>query len=469
MRPKVKLSIRVRLTLWFSSVIVVIVVLLGMGVFYGTSWGLQRAAGLELKTGLDGVSAFIQKKAALHQMNGLTDELQEHSSLLPRGKMLRVSYSGGELIFESEAMRRLKLAAPSQEQILKQSLDVDHRSYQALSQYVSAGADTVLIEVAVDQTEYAELKESLAWLLVLSVPAAALLAALAGYWTSRRILVPLHRITESASSIDAQNLSLRLPLAGTNDELDRLSKTLNHMLGRIHASYERIAEFTADASHELRTPVTFIRSKVELLLMEATPGSSMELGLSDLLWESEYMAQLISDLLTLARADGSDAQLKMELFELAESADEVLPRAHSLAATKEICFKYLPSNRVAPLYGNRPSLERLIMIFVDNAVRYTPGGGCVTLETWASAEFCGFTVSDTGIGLALGDHARIFERFYRVDRARTPRDGGTGLGLAIARGLVEAHHGSVMLESELGQGARFRVVFPRADMESVST
>jgi heavy metal sensor kinase len=466
-RSRAKLSIRARLTLWFSMVIVLIVVLLGIGVFYGTSWGLQRAADLELKTGLDGVAAFIQKKAALHQMSNLSDELQEHSSLLPRGKMLRVSYTNGILVFQAEPMRRIKLALPNREGTLKQSFDIDNRSYRALSKYMTARTDTVLIEVAVDQTEYAELKINLAWLLVLSIPVAALLAALAGYWTSGRILIPLHRITVSASSIDAQNLSLRLPLEGTNDELDRLSKTLNHMLGRIHASYERIAEFTADASHELRTPLAFIHSNVELLLMEAAPGSSIALGLSDLLWESEYMAQLISDLLALARADGSDAQIAMELFELAESADEILPRARSLAATKQICFRYLPSNRVAPLYGDRTSLERLIMIFVDNAVRYTPVGGCVTLETWTSGELCGFTVSDTGIGLAQQDHQRIFERFYRVDRARTPRDGGTGLGLAIARGLVEAHHGHVTLESDLGRGAQFRVAFPRADIEPV--
>jgi len=108
------------------------------------------------------------------------------------------------------------------------------------------------------------------------------------------------------------------------------------------------------------------------------------------------------------------------------------------------------------------------MIFIDNAVRYTPAGGSVTLETWTNDGFCGFTVSDTGIGLAAEDHQRIFERFYRVDTARTPRDGGTGLGLAIARGLLEVHRGRVTVESQLGHGARFRVAFPRADVKPAS-
>jgi signal transduction histidine kinase len=241
------------------------------------------------------------------------------------------------------------------------------------------------------------------------------------------------------------------------------------MLGRIHASYERIAQFTADASHELRTPVALIRSNAELLLMEARPESRIARGLSDILLESEYMSQLINDLLTLARADSATSPLAMELFELTESADAVLPRVRALAANKGITFHYVPLNRVAPVFGNRSSLERLIMIFTDNAVRYTPPGGFVSLEIWTGEHASGFTVSDTGIGLAPEHHQRIFERFYQVGTARTPRDGGTGLGLAIALRLLEAHGGLVNIESQLGQGARFRIAFPRADMECAST
>ena len=460
-----KLSIRTRLTLWFSSVVALIIFLLGIGIFYGATGGLQSAADLELKTGLDGVSAFIQKKFVLNQMGNLTDEIQEHSSLLPRGKMLRVRYVNGPLVYEAEAMKQLQLDPPRTGQTLRQNVTVNNRPFRTIGKDVAVGPNLFQIEIAVDQTQYAELKERLIGLLIFSLPAGVLLAAFAGYWTSNRILVPLNRITETASSIDARNLGLGLPLSGTNDELDRLSKTLNHMLERIHASYERIAQFTADASHELRTPVALIRSNAELLLMEAPQDSRLALGLSDVLMESEYMAQLISDLLTLARADGTGTSLAMEFFELAESADAVLARARALAATKNIAFHYLPLGRVAPLYGNQSALERVIMIFIDNAVRYTPAGGSVTLETWTDDRFCGFTVSDSGIGLAPEDHHRIFQRFYRVDAARTPRDGGTGLGLAIARGLLEAHRGLVTVESKLGHGASFRVAFPRADVE----
>lgn len=463
-----KLSIRKRLTLWFSAVVALIIVLLGTGIFFGASWGLRRAADLELRTGLDGVSAFLGRKLVRHEMNNLTDELREHSSLLPRGKMLRVRHfeggTGGPLVYEADSMRPLTLALPGSGRVLLQDIQSNGRSYRAISQTIRLGQEDFLIELAVDQSEYVHLKQSLIWLFLFALPAGLLLAAFAGSWTSNRILVPLDHITETASSIDARNIGSGLPLTGTNDELDRLSKTLNGMLQRLHASYERIAQFTADASHELRTPVSLIRSNAELLLMKAKPDSRMASGLSEILAGCDYMGALIRDLLTLARADAGNISPSQEIFELAESADAVAPHVRALAASKDISFRCPCRHRVAPIYGDRGSVERMMMIFLDNAVRYTPNGGVVSLEIWTSEAECGFMVTDTGIGLAPEHHQRIFERFYRVDAARTPRDGGSGLGLAIVLGLLKEHRGTVTVESELGLGACFRVAFPRGDL-----
>ncbi len=149
----------------------------------------------------------------------------------------------------------------------------------------------------------------LGWLLFLSTPLAGLLAAAAGYWMSGRALAPIHHITEAANSIDASSLKRRLPLLGTGDELDRLSATINHMLDRIASSYERISQFTADASHELRTPIARVRSTTELLLMSLADPKHTERGLSDILSESDYMTRLIRDLLTLARNGLEDSQV----------------------------------------------------------------------------------------------------------------------------------------------------------------
>jgi signal transduction histidine kinase len=295
-----------------------------------------------------------------------------------------------------------------------------------------------------------------------------LLAAFAGYWMSGRALFPIHQITETTNSIDARTLSRRLPLLGTNDELDRLSATINRMLDRIATAYESIAQFTADASHELRTPVALIRSNAELLLMEPDNIPRVERGLSDILAESTYMTRLISDLLTLARSGAEDASIPMELLELNDSVRAIVDRAKAQAATRDISLEYISHGHVVPLRGNQNMIERILMILIDNAVRYSSPKGKIWIETWVSAEQCGFAVRDNGIGIAPDDHERIFERFYRVDMARTPRDAGHGLGLSIAKSLITLHHGTIHVDSEIGRGASFQVAFLRADVSHLA-
>jgi signal transduction histidine kinase len=385
--------------------------------------------------------------------------------------MFRVRSSDGSLIFETDAMQDAipSFSRVTDEIATNRTVVVGRRSYRTVSKSETVGPYRFLIEVALDQTSYVEMVDHLAIFLMLSIPIAGLFAALGGYWMSGRVLRPIHQITDAASLIDAHDLTRRLPVIGTKDELDRLSETLNHMFDRIQISYERIAQFTADASHELRTPVAFIRSSAELLLMEPAKGMVKTRGIEDILKESEYMAELIDDLLTLARGDSKDGSLEMELFELIEAVDGILARGRELATAKSISINCSRSSQVVAIHGNRNACERILLIFLDNAIRYTPKGGHVTLNTWTSGDSCGFIVSDNGIGIAPENHQRIFERFFRVDTARTPRDGGTGLGLAIAKRLIEAHGGTVSVESELGQGARFIVRFPRADLIGIST
>src|ERR1700739_551764 len=290
------LTIRTRLTIWFTSLVAIILLILGIGVLFGALWGLKKAADQELTAGIDGVATFLRHKLAIHEMNNLNEELREHSALLPRGKMFRVSYRGGSVVYQPDAMTAVPSVIPVENELRKVSVEANGRSYRALSRFATVGPYTFLIQVAVDQTEYRELTVGLMWLLILSIPVAGFLAAFAGHWMSGRALSPIHQITEAANSIDARSLSRRLPLLGTDDELDRLSATINHMLGRIAGSYERIAQFTADASHELRTPVALIRSNAELLLMGSNDRARVHRGLTDILAESDYMTRLISDL-----------------------------------------------------------------------------------------------------------------------------------------------------------------------------
>jgi signal transduction histidine kinase len=464
----VTVSIRIRLTIWYAALVACILTLLGIGVLLSAFWGLREAADQELTSGIDGVATFLLHKLDIHQMNDLNDELREHSALLPRGKMFRVSDPNGSIVYQPDAMKTVTSVVPRPQELRRENVEINGRSYRTISRFATVGPYRFLIQVAVDQTEYHKLTIGLAWILILSVPFAGLLAASTGYWMSGRALSPIHRITKSAHSIDARNLSRRLPLLGTNDELDRLSATINHMLDRIATSYERIAQFTADASHELRTPVALIRSNAELLLMGCDNSSAVEHRASDILAESMYMTRLIGDLLTLARSGDEAFPIPVELLELNEIVRAILDRARAQAATCNISLECALSDQVVPLHGNQNMIERVLMILIDNALRFTPQGRSVRIETWITPDHCGFVVHDTGIGIAEKDHERIFERFFRVDTARTPRDGGSGLGLSIARTLIQLHKGTIHVESEMDSGASFRVGFSRADVsESV--
>jgi signal transduction histidine kinase len=176
------------------------------------------------------------------------------------------------------------------------------------------------------------------------------------------------------------------------------------------------------------------------------------------------MSRLIGDLLTLARSGAADGSIPMEFFDLDDPVDAILPRARAQAPMREVGIETVPSAKVVALFGNLKIVERVLTILIDNAIRYTSHGGMIWISTWADHDRCGFIVRDNGIGIALEDQERIFERFFRVDAARTPRDGGSGLGLSIAKSMMEMHGGTIRVESDLGCGTSFRVEFPRAEI-----
>jgi heavy metal sensor kinase len=459
-----RLSIRALLTLWYAAVVSLIVLFLGLGVYVSAAWSVQHAIDSDLISGIDGVTAFLRHKYDQNDVKQLGEELREHSALLPKAKLSRTSDAHGVLLYQTPDMELLpKLLAGADGKYARRDAVAGGRSFRYFSRISKAGPDLFLIEIGEDQTEYALMLRRLAYLLTLSIPAAAVLAALCGYWMSERALRPIHRITSTASLIDAQNLQLRLPLRGTNDELDFLSLTLNSMFDRIESAYGRVMQFTADASHELRTPVALIRANAEYLLMEKPGEERTVRGIADILKESEFMTRLIGDLLTLARADRDQASLPKELFELEEALGEVVLRAEILAASRDIRIVYQPEHRVVAISGYRSEFQRLAVIFIDNAIRYSPKLSQIVVSTWTTADECGFTISDQGVGISQADQEKIFERFYRVDAARTPRDAGTGLGLAIAKGILASHDGRVTVMSQVGRGSRFTISLPRGD------
>jgi heavy metal sensor kinase len=288
---------------------------------------------------------------------------------------------------------------------------------------------------------------------------AVLLAGLLGGWLiSSRIIRPIAAITATASRISATNLTERIDAGQVDSELADLARVLNGAFERLQAAFDRQTQFTADASHELRTPLAVIRSHAELALSKPRPGEEYQQALGACLRAARRMSAVVDALLTLARADAGKLVGHRAPLELDQLVDDSVSLIRALADNKGVAL----TARLVPVrvVGNADALSRLVGNLLDNAVRYTPSAGKVEVVLEPAGAEARLTVADTGSGIPLADQPHIFERFYRVDKARSRGSGGTGLGLAICKSIVEAHGGTIGFESKEGVRTTFWVRLP---------
>lgn len=301
------------------------------------------------------------------------------------------------------------------------------------------------------------------WLLAGVVAAAALAAWAIGWFVTSAALRPVDRLTRAARAIgEAGDASGRVPEPAQADELGRLARAFNWMLGRLDDAAATQRRFLADAAHELRTPLTVVQTNAQALLrqggIDADPAAR-QAALQAIAREADRMARLTNDLLTLARVDAGQAVASRRLA-LDELALEVYHQERPLA--NGVRLEIGAWDRVEVL-GDADRLKQVLLNLVDNALRYTPAGGTVTLEVARADGSAVVRVRDTGPGIPLAEQERVFERFYRLDAGRARADGGSGLGLAIAREVAEAHGGRIELASQPGAGSAFALVVPLAD------
>jgi signal transduction histidine kinase len=293
-----------------------------------------------------------------------------------------------------------------------------------------------------------------------ALPALLALSALGGYFLSRQALRPVDEIAAAARSISVLNLSERLPVPATNDELQRLSETCNAMLARLDFAVTEIKRFTADASHELRTPISVIRTLAELAMRNPVADAESLRAFEEIVEESGQTARLLEEMLLLARADDGTAHLSFEPVDLAEIVSAVAAKAHLLAANSGHCLEVsLPAAELPLVRGDYSTLHRLLWILIDNAVKYTNAPGCVHISLSEAGQRLIIEVRDTGTGISASDLPHIFKRFYRGERSRSQTD-GSGLGLAIARWIADTHQAELSVESPANAGTTFRVSIP---------
>ena len=457
-------SIRFRLTAWYSAVLA-----LALLVFGGFSWWAVRetlfhAVDEELEDRVAGVRRFMENQIGSLSVEEIRDEFKEHSVLGPGGDLFQVCDATGVWLYRSASLENadVPIQPPS---LVPSSGAFEDREVKGVGLRFLARPVTVLgkpytVQVAAPTREILEGLHRFRGALLLLIPAVLLGGAAGGWWMSRRALHPVDQITASARSIGETSLSQRLPVPATEDELQRLSETLNQMLDRIESAFRRVTQFTADASHELRTPIALIRTTSELALRKQRHEADYRQALDEILSESERTTSLIENLLTLARADAGKTQLDRAPVDIGALLFETAEQGEKLASQKGISLTCHPSPRSAFVIGDRASLRRLLLILIDNAVKFTPAGGSIDINQSQSDQALVIEVRDSGIGIAEEDLPHIFERFYRSDKSRSRDSGGAGLGLSLAKWIVDIHGGAMHVESEPDHGSVFRLTLP---------
>jgi heavy metal sensor kinase len=427
-----------------------------MVVWIAVRQSLYHAIDEGLRDRVEGIHVFIEDHKTRLDQEEVREEFRAHGDLFQVVDSNGVVIHRGEMLVDGLTPPVTELGtAPRFDNLsahgtplrfLSQSLDIDGRRYS--------------VQAAVPLADLQQGLRDALWILAPMFPLMLVLASVAGYLMSRRALAPVERITQTARLISADDLSQRLPLPKTGDELERLSATLNEMIGRLEAAFKRISRFTADASHELRTPLAVMRTTAEVALRNPNDSSEHRLALERVVAEIERTSSLVENLLLIAKADSSGVELSKRSIDFVAAIDEACSQADVLAKVKGIRLeRRFPESPVA-VTADRDAVRRLFLILLDNAVKYTSTGGVVEVSVDAGGGHVSGFVKDTGIGIPSEDLPHIFDRFYRVDRARSRAQGGAGLGLAIARWITEAHGGTLSAESVLDRGSRFRVRLP---------
>jgi heavy metal sensor kinase len=460
-------SIRFRLTAWYTAVLALALVFFGVFSWFAVREVLLHAVDEELSDRVNGVRRFMDEQIGALSVEEIRDEFKEHSVLGPGGDFFQVCDARGVWLYRSASLEDAEVPIQRPSELTpggsRESRLVKGVSVRFLSRPVTVLGNAYTIQVAALTGEIEEGLERFRWALIFLIPAVLAMAATGGWWLSRLALQPVDRITATARSIGERNLGKRLPVPETDDELQRLSETLNQMLDRIEDAFQRITRFTADASHELRTPVALIRTTSEIALRKKRDDTDYRDALGEIHSESIRTTELIENLLTLARTDAGWETLDRKAIDLSTLLLEATTQAQKLANEREIRLIYEPVPEPLSVVGDGSSLRRLLLILLDNALKYTHPGGTVTVLAKPASDFIRIEVQDSGIGIGAEHIPRIFERFYRADPSRSRDSGGAGLGLSLAKWIVEAHGGAILVESTPGAGSTFTVRLPKGE------
>jgi heavy metal sensor kinase len=391
----------------------------------------------------------------------------EHILLNPKNYFIQVADSAGVIVWRSENLQQQKsrqLPLPS-----VGMLAGDTYPFRYTVPKVSLGRQrlrlfvyhtgTVQVSVGYPVDEVETTLNKLFSSLIFALPLVLVLAVGSGWLLAKTFVQPVEEMTRLADEITEHNLSQRLPERRVNDEITRLARTLNAMIERLERSFKQIRQFTGDASHELRTPLAILMGELEIALhSDRTPDEYQDI-IASAVEEVSRLTQVVKNLLELSRADSGQVPLDIGVMSISALLEDIVEDAMILGEEKNIRVNAAIERDVVIL-GDKVRLHQAFLNIIDNAVKYTPSGGAVTVALRKIDETALVSVTDTGVGIPDGDQELIFDRFYRVDKSRSGEVGGHGLGLSIVRWVVEAHRGKIKVTSQLGKGSIFFVWLP---------
>jgi heavy metal sensor kinase len=457
-----RLSIRWRLTLWYGGVLAGVLAVFGASVFF-----LMRAElGQHARRVLSHQATAIEQH--IERLRGNPQHRRRLAArlLLHPDYEIQISGLDGEVWTRSARLGDQGLPAPgTMPEAGEDRFDLfsppGMGQFRMISRVTEAQGTPLLIQVATSLAENERQLRELMAILLLAGSLAVACALGGGYLLARQALAPVDRMTAAAEAITATQLDRRIEVHNRDDELGRLARTLNRMIERLGRSLTEVRRFTADAAHELRTPLAILRNEAEVALRIPRESEQYRDCLEDMLEEIDHLSRLSEALLFLFREDAGPGSATRELLALDELVREATDHMRVVAAEKCQQLALEPPPRASVL-GNPQQLRRLLFNLLENAIKFTPEGGNISLNLECAKDSVRVIVADTGIGIAAEHLPRVFDRFYRVDAARSRRTGGNGLGLAICRSIAEAHGGTIDVQSQPDCGTRVIVTLPGA-------
>lgn len=479
-------SLRVQLSLWYSSLLALTLLLLAAFTVFVLRAVLNSRVDTALETYAEQVSshiasqvAYVQAKHPGYAIDKDTEKRFIDSGYQAWGRYVQVVNPIGHVVVYSNAFRTASLPddPPTRRAVLTTGqprfvtrTDIGEYAVRVVTYPVRVqGKVLYLVQVGTSVEGVDAALQRASTLLLVITPSVFLISLLGGWTLVGRALQPVDEMTRAALTIESAHLDTRLVPPRTDNEIGRLASALNEMIARLENSFRQMERFSADASHELKTPLTAIRGEAEVALMGAQSPEETRRTLQSIIEETERLSAIVGNLLLLSRADANQVRIKQEPVALHEVLLMVYESLERLARQKRIEVDLEMAEEVG-ICGDVLWLHQLLANLVQNAINYTPEGGSVLLLLKKEIEASGTTmavleVSDTGPGIAPEHLPYLFDRFYRVDASRSRDQGGSGLGLNIARWIAESHNGQISVTSVVGQGTTFTVRLPVTQTE----